>query len=133
MLDEGNSNEPFIRRYRKGTTGIQTAVNDFELDGSTIYATTGPVIPAGIQPVGFAASFGLVNVTYQRLTNASVTIGAGALAIQYVVIEAAVTVEAVPVPVGVAITHEVPGGVIDAVDFVADATGDVLIIVESAA
>lgn len=132
-LDQGNSNQPFIRRYRKGTTGVQSAVNDFELDGSTAYVVTGPVIPSGLQPVGTAASFGLYNVTYQRLANSSVTIPAGALSIQYVVIADGVTVEGVAVPAGVAITHEVAGGVAGAVDFVADVSGDVLIATESAA
>lgn len=198
FLDEGNSGQPFIRRYVKDADGIQTAAGDFEIDGSTVYAPTGPEVPVGdwadypglvnsvtivpmldagndylpflrrirfdrqgfnsgtpvnfemngttvyagfvgpavatgIQPVGSANSFGLFNVTYQRLTNNSVTIAAGALSIQYIVISDGVTVEGVAVPAGIAVTHEVAGGVAAAVDFVADVTGDVLIAVESAA
>ena len=131
LLDAGASNTPFIRRYRKGDTGAQTAALDFQLDGVTAYVATGPVIPSGLQPVGVAR--GLVNLTYQRLSNSSVTIAAGALSIQYLVIADGVTVDTVAVPAGAAVTHEIDGGVIAAVDFVADATGDVLIIVESAA
>ena len=106
---------------------------DYELDGTTVYVVTGPVTLAGVQPVGVGANFGLFNVTYQRLANGAVTIAAGALSIQYVVIADGVTVEGVSVPAGVAVTHEVTGGVAGAVDFVADVTGDVLIAIESAA
>lgn len=132
-LDTGNDNTPFIRRYLKDDDGVQTSAVDYELDGSTTYALVGPEIPSGLQPVGTDSSFGAYDITYQRLTNGSTTVAAGALAIQYAVIADGVTVDAVAVPAGVAVTHEFPGGIAAALDFVADVTGDVLIAVETAA
>ena len=45
FVDEGNSEQPFIRRYLKDDNGVQTSAIDYELDGSTVYATVGPATP----------------------------------------------------------------------------------------
>jgi len=98
-----------------------------------------PIAQSAPQPTsGTPTAHGLAPnaaATYSRLTNATVTIPAGALAVQYYVITDGVTVEGVPVPANIAVTHEVPGATTDALDF--DATGagsgDVLIIEERAA
>ena len=134
LIDEGNSDEPFLRRFVKDDNGVISGTVDTELDGTTAYVATGPVGPATVQPSTLGTDPNVV-VTYTRLTNASSTITAGALAVQYVVIADSVTVEGVAVPANVGITHEVPGGTTDSLAFDATGggTGDVLIIEERAA
>lgn len=73
-------------------------------------------------------------VTVTRVTtgNSPFSSAAGNAATHYIVIADAVTVEAVAVPANTGHTFEVPGRTVPAIDFTADATGDVLVIEEAA-
>lgn len=53
LIDEGNSDTPFLRKYLKDDDGLITGTTDTELDGTTVYAVTGPEAPV----TGIAAAF----------------------------------------------------------------------------
>ena len=129
LLYDAGADTYFLRRFTRDGTGALTGTTDVELDGSTAYVATGPVEPTGLD----TAAGPNVVVTYTRATNTTVNVAAGALAVHYLVIADAVTVEGVAVPTGVPVTHEVKGYTTDALTIVADATGDVLVIEERAA
>lgn len=124
-FDEGPETY-FLRSVEHDDTGAVTGVSLVDVDGAA-YVPTGPVRPA-LDRVG--GPDGTVAMT--RLQNGSHNSAAGNVATHYVVTAAAVTVDGVAVPSPSAHTFEIRDRTIPAIAFVADGTGDVLIIEERA-
>lgn len=92
--------------------------------GGPTYTDAAPIIT---RPTDAGPAFA---TTYNRfvLADSPVTVAAGALRVLYVVLADGVTVEGKAVPVGVSVVHGSDGFLTPALDFVIDATGDVLVI-----
>lgn len=104
---------------------------EFELrdQAGDIYAPTGPNRPAGIPLVGGVDA----TITLTRVQNGSHNTTAGNLAVHFIVEAAGVTVDATPWPAGKGHTFDVrPDRTVPAVAFVADVSGDVIVVEEAA-
>lgn len=144
LVDSGNSNTPFIRRFEKDDAGLITDFDDYQLDGTTAYVFTGPAIPASdvysdsapliVRPSNAGPE--LVS-DINRYTNADtpVAIAAGALRVSIIVIADGVTVgvggnPAVTVDQGVSVDFGMDGMTTDSIDIGLDGTGVALVIEE---
>lgn len=130
VLYDTSAKAYFLRRYVKDSSGAVTSKVDTQLNGTSSFTVSaeGNVTHAPIQ----AARGPNVAVTYTRVTTATTTnIAAGALAVQYYVAAATVTVNGAAVPAGVGITHDIAGATTAALTVVTSGgTPDVLIIEE---
>lgn len=107
------------------------AFTGYELrdQAGAVYVPTGPNRPAGVPLVGGVDA----TVTINRVTNATLNTTAGNLAVHFIVIADAVTVDAVAWPINTGHTFDVrPDRTVPSIAFVADATGDVLVVQEAA-
>lgn len=125
--DEG-ANVYYLKVAEFDDTGAFTGYALIDDAGAT-YVPVGPTRPAagGLTQVGVGA------VTPTRVNNTTHNSAAGNLATHYIVIADAVTVDGVAVPANTGHTFDMrPDALVPAIAFVADATGDVLVIEEAA-
>lgn len=131
MMDTGNNNELFLRRYRFTNTGGLAGAVDFELDGLTVYSGfVGPERPVG-------ASLGgpeLVVTANRRVAGDSpVAVAAGAEKVIVLAVAEDVSVNGAAIPANIGVTFGSEGYTTDALTVTIAGSGDALIIEERAA